>query len=59
MSNFSAAQKRFYNDVMDNNTLEELNDFLSGQSDPWVLKEYGITEGEYFGVLEACYENWD
>ena len=50
-------QERFYSDVMDNNTLEEINDFLSGQYDPWVLKEYGITESEYFAVLEQCYES--
>ena len=52
------AQEQFYNDVMDNNTIEEISDFLSSPADPWILKECGITEAEYFEVMEACYAQY-
>jgi len=54
----TSAQEQFYSDVMDNNTIEEISDFLSSPADPWVLKECGITEAEYFEVMEACYAQY-
>jgi len=57
MSNFSDGQERFYSDVIDNNTLDEIMGFLNSNADAFVLKEYGITENEYFEVMEQAYES--
>ena len=51
-------QQRFYDDVCNNNTMSEVMDLMVGLADAFALKEYAITEEEYFEVLEQIYEGW-
>jgi len=54
----TGAQERFYDDVRANNTMSEVMDLMVGLADAFALKEYAITEEEYFEVLEQIYEGW-
>ncbi len=51
-------QQRFYDDVRANNTMAEVMDLMVGQADPSGLKEYNLTQEEYFAVLEEIYDNY-
>ena len=52
------AQQRFYDDVLNNNTMAEVMDLMVGQADLSALKEYNLTQEEYADVLEQIYDNW-
>ena len=54
----SENMEQFYNDVMDNNTLEEVMGLMVGSVDLSALKYYNITESEYHATLEQVYANW-
>jgi hypothetical protein len=51
-------QQRFYDDVLNNNTMAEVMDMMVGQADPSALKEYNLTQEEYAAVLEEVYDKW-
>ena len=51
-------QQRFYDDVLNNNTMAEVMDLMVGQADLSALKEYNLTQEEYADVLEQIYDNW-
>jgi len=50
------AQETFYNDVMDNNSFDEIQSMMI-LVDYSALEYYNITEDEYFEVVGRVYES--
>lgn len=52
-------QEKFTEACLDNNTLTELREALTGPADPFDMKDWGLTESEWRTAIQAAIEEME